>query len=99
MNWSSMGMLAVISRVDEEILMLRGGSDVAWEGAHSLTALSSDAIILGDIWEVSLVMESWTWGNRFSMIWSGKEVTNIFLGPSFYCNDFLAGGGVPPPHF
>lgn len=65
MNWSSIGMLAVISRVDEEILMMRGGSDVAWERAHSLTALSSDAIILGDIWGISLVMESWTWGDTF----------------------------------
>lgn len=52
-NWSSMGMLAVISRVEGETLMMRGGSNVAWEGAHSLTALSSDAIILGDICEES----------------------------------------------
>lgn len=29
MNWSSMGMLAVISRVEVEILMIRGGSNVA----------------------------------------------------------------------
>lgn len=58
-----MGMLAVISRVEEETLMTRGGSDLAWEGAHSLTALSSDAIIFGDIWGASLVTEPWPWDN------------------------------------
>lgn len=64
-------MLAVISRVEGETLMMRGGSVEAWEGAHSLTALSSEAIILGDICGVSLVAEPWACGNAFwnDVVW------------------------------
>lgn len=80
---------------------MRGGSDLAWEGAHSLTALSSDAIILGDICEMSRQWRSsGLCGNTFwNDVGVERRVTNVFLGPRFHCNDFLAGGGVPPPHF
>lgn len=49
MNCSSIGMLAVISRVEEETLIIRGWSEVAWEGAQSLTAVSSVAMTRGEI--------------------------------------------------
>lgn len=46
---SSMGMPAVISRAEGETLMVRGGSEVDCEGAHSLMVLSSEAMIWGEI--------------------------------------------------
>lgn len=42
---SSIGMLAVISRAEGETLMVRGWSEVDWDGAHSLMVLSSEAMI------------------------------------------------------
>ncbi len=49
-DWSSSGMLAVVSRVDGETLISMGCSAVDCEGAHALMACSSEVIINGDIY-------------------------------------------------